>query len=81
MKEFEFTIVVGIAGKNLESAKNKLSGWLEPSLALKKNDAITLVSVDLSDNVASDAPATEKKATKKKTTKKAKKDEEKSEEA
>ena len=62
MKAFEFTIVVEIAGKNLESAKNKLSGWLEPSLALKKNDSITLNSVDLSDNVDS----TEKTPSKKK---------------
>ena len=55
MKEFDFTIVVSVAGKNLESAKNKLSGWLEPSLALKKNDSLNLVSVDLSDNVGSDS--------------------------
>ena len=64
MKEFDFTIVVSIAGKNLESAKNKLSGWLEPSLALKKNDAISLASVDLSDNVGSETKKSTKKTKK-----------------
>ena len=61
MKAFDFDITVSIKGKNLESVKNKLSGWLEPSLALKKNDSITLKSVDLSDNASS----TKKPATKK----------------
>ena len=46
MKEFEFTIVVGVTGKNLESAKNKLSGWLEPSLSLKKNERVVYEIVD-----------------------------------
>ena len=64
MKEFDFTIVVSVAGKNLESAKNKLSGWLEPSLALKKNDSLNLVSVDLSDNVGSDTEKPTKKTKK-----------------
>ena len=67
MKEFDFDIVVSIKGKNLESVKNKLSGWLEPSLALKKNDSITLKSVDLSDNASSsDKPSTKKKKLSKK---------------
>ena len=51
MKEFGFTIAVNVSGKNLESAKNKLSGWLEPTLALKKNEHIVLQGVDLTDNV------------------------------
>ena len=66
MKEFGFTIVVNVTGKNLESAKNKLSGWLEPTLSLKKNEHLNLESVDLTDNVVGEKPTkkSKKKATK-----------------
>ena len=48
MKEFSFLIAVEVEAKNKESAKNKIVGWLEPSLALKKNESIILKKVTIS---------------------------------
>ena len=48
MKEFPFVVAVEVEAKNKESAKNKIVGWLEPSLALKKNESIILKKVTVS---------------------------------
>ena len=48
MKDFSFLIAVDAEAKNKESAKNKIVGWLEPSLALKKNESIILKKVTIS---------------------------------
>jgi hypothetical protein len=42
MKTFGFTLTMAVSAMNEESAQRKLSDWLEPSLALKKNGDIQL---------------------------------------
>ena len=42
MKTFGFTLTVAVSAMNEESAQKKLGEWLEPSLALKKNNDIEL---------------------------------------
>ncbi len=44
---------------NMESAQNKLSDWLEPSLALKTNQHINLKKADIVEKDDSSADSTE----------------------
>ena len=54
MGSFTYYMTVEVEAQNEESAQNKLEGWLNPSLALKKNQciAITEIEVDGSEELA-----------------------------
>tara|TARA_Y100000310_G_scaffold294422_1_gene324874 strand:+ start:3240 stop:3698 length:459 start_codon:yes stop_codon:yes gene_type:complete len=47
MKNHRFNLSVTVSALHIESAQNKLSEWLEPSLALKKNQNIKLSKISL----------------------------------
>jgi hypothetical protein len=47
MRTFGFTLTVSVSAMHEESAQKKLSDWLEPSLALKKNSDVQLRKVEV----------------------------------
>ena len=50
MKQFTYSLHVSVKAMNEGSAKKKLKGWLEPSLAMKKNSDITAKHLGLMDS-------------------------------
>src|SRR6056300_344598 len=72
MKKFTYSLQVQVKAMNEGSAKRKLKGWLEPSLAMKKNSDITAKHLGLQGGETEDVSTPAKKSSPKRATKKKK---------
>ena len=57
---FTYYLNIEVEAMNEESAMKKLEGWVEPTLALKKNADIELTSVEYDESEEEDTPTEEK---------------------